>query len=39
MDVNDDVHRLGERGAFETIASKLAPTGGIRDARPVVRRN
>jgi len=26
MDVNDDVFILDERGALETIASKLAPT-------------
>ncbi|MNP71150.1 hypothetical protein D3C76_1674940 [compost metagenome] len=29
MDVNDDAGILDTRGAFETIASKLAPTEGI----------
>ncbi|PTR29776.1 hypothetical protein C8K63_101675 [Pseudomonas sp. GV085] len=28
MDVNDDAGILDTSGAFETIASKLAPTGG-----------
>ncbi|OOQ43651.1 hypothetical protein AO361_10870 [Pseudomonas fluorescens] len=28
MDVNDDASILDKRGAFESIASKLAPTGG-----------
>ncbi len=28
MDVNDDALILDKRGAFESIASKLAPTGG-----------
>ncbi|MDB5997930.1 MAG: hypothetical protein JWP42_5066 [Pseudomonas sp.] len=27
MVVNDDAFRLNQRGAFESIASKLAPTG------------
>ncbi|MDQ0125981.1 hypothetical protein J2W17_004955 [Pseudomonas lini] len=30
MDVNDNAFFLNKRGAFETIASKLAPTGGER---------
>ncbi|KPU52980.1 hypothetical protein AN403_795 [Pseudomonas fluorescens] len=29
MDVNDDAFILKKRGAFESIASKLAPTGDI----------
>ncbi|CAI8847582.1 Secreted protein [Pseudomonas jessenii] len=29
MDVNDDASILDKRGVFESIASKLAPTGGI----------
>ncbi len=28
MDVNEDAYFLNERGALESIASKLAPTGG-----------
>ncbi|BAV75362.1 hypothetical protein PCAU_3153 [Pseudomonas chlororaphis subsp. aurantiaca] len=33
MDVNDCAYRLDERGALESIASKLAPTGGGRIQR------
>jgi hypothetical protein len=29
MDVNDDAGNLDKRGAFDTIASRLAPTGDI----------
>jgi len=28
MDVNEDAYFLNERGALESIASRLAPTGG-----------
>ncbi|VVM46987.1 hypothetical protein PS647_00591 [Pseudomonas fluorescens] len=28
MNVNDDASILDKRGVFESIASKLAPTGG-----------
>ncbi|VVO75227.1 hypothetical protein PS874_01379 [Pseudomonas fluorescens] len=33
MDVNDNAFFLDERVALETIASKLAPTGGLPEGR------